>query len=74
MANASTTDYGTPSDGSTVLTPRQIEWAKQHDWFLGARSNDTVVVEDCYILNGTSYRTSMIWTGTFAELRGWAGY
>jgi hypothetical protein len=56
------------------LTARQIEWAKSHDWFVGMLG-DCVEVADRFTVNGGPQQEELIrWTGTFAELRNWAGY
>lgn len=59
---------------SNQLTARQIEWAKSHDWFVGMLG-DCIEVVDRFTVNGGPLQEELIlWTDTFAELRGWAGY
>lgn len=53
------------------LTPNQIKWAAQHDWFVKDNGDHTITVADRYS-DGTEI--IMTWHLTFAELRDWAGY
>lgn len=64
---------------ATELSPSQFLWASQHDWFVagiaqGANETGKIIVRDSFIWNGRSYSEELIWGGTFAELRIWAGY
>lgn len=56
------------------LTPRQIAWAKSHDWFAGMIGECIEVIDRYTINGGPLHEDLIIWTGTFAELRDWAGY
>lgn len=57
------------------LTEKQINWAKQHDWFRFVDEDcGCIVVEDCYSQNGQLFNKKIIWNGSFSELRRWAGY
>ena len=59
---------------SNQLTPSQVLWAKSHDWFIHMQG-DMVVVCDRYVDRfGRLHERTIIWDGTFAELRRWAGY
>jgi hypothetical protein len=57
------------------LTPKQIEWAKSHDWFAGM-IGDCIEVVDRWVNVNTkeSGEDLIIWTKSFRELRDWAGY
>lgn len=56
------------------LTAKQITWAKSHDWFAGM-IGECIEVFDRYTLRGgPSQEDLIVWTGTFSELRDWAGY
>ena len=56
------------------LTERQINWAKSHDWFVGMLG-DCIEVVDRYTIHGGPLQEDFIrWTGTFQELRAFAGY
>lgn len=52
----------------------QINWARQHDWFIGSK-NGLVLVQDWVKSseNGTFLSTVKSFTN-FGELRAWAGY
>lgn len=53
------------------LTQTQIKWAAQHHWFIADNRNGTITVADRY---SDGRETIMVWRGTFAQLRDWAGY
>ena len=57
------------------LTQAQKEWAKQHDWFR-AIEEDTglLIVWNCYSDHNGNHKDTIIWNGSFKELRDWAGY
>lgn len=63
-----------------MLNRRQIAWAAQHDWFVSAdiapsAYEGTITVRDEVHHVDTGWTVEMItWSGTFAELRAWAGY
>ena len=57
-----------------MLTEKQIKWASQHDWFIESGADGTILVKDSYVLDSVLYEPILKWTGTFAELRAWAGY
>ena len=56
------------------LTEKQIEWAKQHNWFDHVDECGCIVVIDEYSKEGKFYSNPMIWNGSHVELRRWAGY
>lgn len=64
--------------GKHMLTDRQIGWALSHDWAVAQQTNQdeshSLIVVDRYTLDGKDYSTEMEWTGTFQQLRDWAGY
>lgn len=51
------------------MTRRQIEWAKQHDWFIRA-GIEYVIVRD-FTPSGAEVDA---YFDNFAKLRAWAGY
>ena len=53
-----------------AMTKRQIEWARQHDWFTWVREDGAVLVRD-YTEDGA--QTFRAFTD-YRELRAWAGY
>jgi len=55
----------------TMLTQRQIAWAKTHDWFVRDNGDGRIVVADRYS-DGTEI--IMTWHLSFRALRNWAGY
>lgn len=59
------------------MTPRQIRWAAQHDWFLFEEGVPTTgliaVCRDVYH-DGEEWREATVRFDSFAELRAWAGY
>lgn len=61
-----------------MLTPSQITWAAQHDWFVSNNGDGTITVRDCGVLDqdGVYHYNETIahWTRTFKQLRDWAGY
>lgn len=58
------------------LTDNQIAWAASHDWFFGAHNtiNGAIYIADRYTLDGYYREQVLVFTGTFTELRAWAGY
>ena len=60
-------------DLGTIFVPSQLRWIESHDWYDGTVCN-RVIVTDSYTYKGQSYSERIIWGGTFAELRAWAGY
>jgi hypothetical protein len=60
-------------DQGTLFAPAQLHWIESHDWFDSMVCNRVVVV-DHFTYEGRSYCEKIIWGGTFAELRNWAGY
>lgn len=56
-----------------ALTPAQVAWAREHDWFL---SDDcgTVTVLDCYTTADGVYVERERTFTSYSELRSWAGY
>jgi hypothetical protein len=59
---------------ATVLLPGQAAWASRHDWYVAGIAPGKIIVRDSFTWNGRSYSQELIWGGTFAELRLWAGY
>lgn len=59
---------------ATTFTRDQIAWARSHDWFAEALPDGTLIVTDRFTYKGRSFEERIIWGGTFAELRDWAGY
>lgn len=62
-----------------MLTVRQIQWAATHDWFLRDNGDGTITLQEAWTVShkfkACELHTKIIlWTGTFAELRDWAGY
>lgn len=57
-----------------MLTPRQIQWAREHDWFGGLDAGRLIVVDRSCDGNGNFGEQVFEWRGTFEELREWAGY
>lgn len=56
------------------MTERQINWAKQHDWFVDVlASGEGVLVLDQYLDQGVLYTDSKAFVD-FRALRNWAGY
>ena len=55
----------------TNFTPNQIKWAAQHDWFVSVNDNGNIVAREVYS-DGSS--NIVVHTGSFQELRDWAGY
>ncbi len=62
------------------LSPQQVEWASQHDWFKSDNGDGTIEVYDRYSkLNKEtgaveSFSEQITWVGGFKALRDWAGY
>jgi hypothetical protein len=59
---------------ATKFTPQQMAWARSHDWFAEALPDGTLIVTDSFTYKGRTYSERIMWGGTFAELRDWAGY
>jgi hypothetical protein len=59
---------------ATRLTYAQITWAQNHDWYDSATTDGALIVVDRFTYKGRHYCERVIWGGTFAELRDWAGY
>ena len=59
-----------------MFTEKQIKWCKSHDWFHDVLPNGNVrVIDSCVNVNTLrSYSHVVVWNGSFAELRNWAGY
>lgn len=61
-----------------MFTHKQILWCAQHDWFLGERHNGNLLVREAWTSADDNYttvtETTIEWTGSFQELREWAGY
>lgn len=57
-----------------MLTQNQIRWASQHDWFVADLGDGQIQVRDGWTLDGELFEQVLSWTGTFTELRAWAGY
>lgn len=56
------------------MSKQEIEWAKQHDWFI-KEINAGVIVKDSYMIAGTSMMRDVISRfNDFEELKLWAGY
>jgi hypothetical protein len=62
----------TINDG-TIFVSEQLRWIESHDWYDSTVCNRVIVV-DRFTFEGKSYSETFIWSGTFAELRDWAGY
>lgn len=56
------------------MTSKQIEWASRHDWFVKEISDGVVVRDRVVDKAGNWSEYQFLWTGTFRELRDWAGY
>lgn len=63
-----------------MLTTRQVEWAKLHDWFISSEQEDdfdghSVCVHDRVLSTATQKVTDTVaYFSDFRELREWAGY
>ena len=58
-----------------TLTSSQVTWAKAHDWFVSYDPTTGVLtVADIYVQNGQPHSETVAWSGSFKELRVWAGY
>ncbi len=55
-----------------MLTKAQIRWAASHDWFVGDNLDGTITIYTMSTEDPPG--TTMIFRGTFAELRAFAGY
>lgn len=55
-----------------MLTPSQIKWASQHDWFVEAYDG-FIACWDVSTHRGQTSRT-IVYHHDFAKLRDWAGY
>lgn len=57
------------------LTVQQINWAKSHDWFRMVEADTgLLVVWNIYSDHNGLHKDTIIWNGSFKELRNWAGY
>lgn len=56
------------------MTEQQIKWAASHDWFVCDKGDGSIIVRDAYTLRGEYHSAEIVWTGSFSELRDWAGY
>jgi hypothetical protein len=59
---------------ATQFTPNQIAWIKSHDWFCHEGVDGSIAVYERITFRGTFSETVKLWTGSFRELRDWAGY
>lgn len=59
---------------ASKLTPSQLTWARSHDWCDQVTPCGALIVTDRFSYKGQDYEERIIWAGTFAELRDWAGY
>ena len=57
-----------------MLTTKQIQWARSHDWFFADNGNGTIIVRDMFTLDGVYHEQLITWHGSFSALRDWAGY
>ncbi|MGY2987692.1 hypothetical protein [Bradyrhizobium sp. USDA 4508] len=62
-----------------MLTARQIDWARSHDWFLGDKRDGTIWIVDRYSQQHadgsiTHHEETIHFTQGFQALRDWAGY
>jgi hypothetical protein len=62
-----------------MLTPQQIKWAGQHDWFVADMGNGTIQICDRWSQlhkdgTVTHHEQVRVWDGSFRSLRNWAGY
>ncbi|SPL64420.1 hypothetical protein [Ochrobactrum soli] len=55
------------------MNNEQIAWAARHDWFVADLGNGTVLVLDCYRVNGAPHEAEITFAD-FRALRVWAGY
>ena len=51
------------------MTHTQVFWASQHDWYIHFDETGLYVLD----YDGATYFETL-WTGTFKQLREWAGY
>ena len=59
---------------ATTFSRQEIEWARSHDWFGEELPDGSIIVVDNFTYKGRAYSERIMWGGTFAELRDWAGY
>lgn len=59
---------------ATTFSRQEIAWARSHDWFGEELPDGSIIVVDSFTYKGRSYSERIMWGGTFAELRDWAGY
>lgn len=66
-----------PAEGEThwreIMSPEQIAWAGQHDWFHSARRGMVFAWETWTNPDGSEGRLKVAFN-TYADLRIWAGY
>lgn len=55
-----------------MLTASQIKWAASHDWFVSDNGDGTITVLTMEMSDPIG--ATMIFSGSFRELRDWAGY
>jgi hypothetical protein len=61
------------------LSTLQIDWAKEHDWFIADHGDGTITVLDRWSQKHpdgsiTHHEKQILWMDGFAALRDWAGY
>jgi hypothetical protein len=57
-----------------MLTPRQVQWAARHCWFVRDNGDGTITIRDAGWRNGVFIDIEMIWEHNFDDLHSWAGY
>lgn len=57
-----------------MFTETQMAWAAQHDWYVVQKDGMPVVVDRQYSRDSGYEEEMVFWTGSFQELREWAGY
>jgi hypothetical protein len=58
----------------TNFTEKQISWAKSHDWFVSQNEDGTLTLTESYSFNGKLHTDIVTFSGSFSELKEWAGY
>ncbi len=59
----------------TKFTEKQISWAKSHDWFVSHNANGSITVMERYTIDGGPLQVDyIIFSGSFSEIKEWAGY
>ena len=56
------------------MTTSQLNWAASHDWFSHIQDGRLFVVDQGWNADNTFFDNVIEFTGTFRELRAWAGY